>query len=251
MQSRDLDEVLDGFTLKGGGDAGRHSTPTSGGLQLDHDGLKRVPQTPRQGGDEEIALPGDTPPRAHVREKPAQPPPLDPAAATKFESLFTSLVGRRPTERELDDTLYLARTLRLADGDPLWPILLTYVHYDARMGEHHLAMTKSIESAQSLLSAISNEAASVRSDVCLIPQKIRHRFPLWMQIALSVKAIWAAMTLMAFMLSAISLMKVLEHNGGATAPNKTEISCYQGKGIFVQDKSGMLYCFPGKDAIKQ
>lgn len=247
MQSRDLDEILDGFTLKGGGefDPALGARPTDAKRSQDKDGS---PKSRLEGaGSRDVE-------KAKVSEaiSTAQPKidlqkEADPALDARFESLFTSLIGRQPTERELEDTLYLARTLRIAEGDPLWPILLTYVHYDARMGEHHSTMSRSLERAQSLLAAISNEAASVRSDVCLIPQTVRHKFPLWVQVGLSVKAIWAAMTLMAFAISSITLMVVLDRSTLNPNDPSMEKSCYEGKGVFVKDKTGVLYCFPGKE----
>lgn len=168
------------------------------------------------------------------------------ARAAHYEFMFQELIGRKPTPDEVAAGMHLAQTLRLSDGDPLWPILLTYQCYDTNQRENLDLLNASVKEAHSILREITLQAESIRSDYCFIPKGLRKHTPIWLQVFFSMSTLKSAVVVASCLLALASFAipssseRVSMLNGGLDFFS----TCYFGKGSLKQLRNGDLICLP-------
>lgn len=158
--------------------------------------------------------------------------------------MFKQLIGRSPSADEVVAGMHLARSLRLSDGDPLWPILLSYQCFDTKQRENLITLNEAVDESKTILKELSLQAASIRSDYCFIPKPLRSKSPVWLQVMLSLSTLKSTVVATSCFLALAAFIqpssseRIAMENGGRDFFS----SCFYGRGEVVNSKNGDTLC---------
>lgn len=166
-----------------------------------------------------------------------------------FSFLYRELIGRSPTQSEVQMGIHLSDVLRLSDSDPLWPILLTYMAQNSVQKEHHVQLENLLSQSERLLAKFKDEAESIRFDHCLLPEGLRKKSPVWLQTIFSFSTLKYGVVACALYMSMFAFFKqkhvdeFIDNNGGLSRLT----SCYYGEGTLTRIDADLVKCTPTKE----
>jgi hypothetical protein len=167
-----------------------------------------------------------------------------------YERLYRSILGRSPTEIEVESMKRMQTIMNLGDKDPLWAILVTLENYNTMYGAQNEQMMRISQTVAELAGQAEKSARMAQNDIALLPRQYAKKAPDWLNLLFSFKGLNSVLVVSAFLMSTYAMLRpssperIALLNGGYDSL----ATCFYGRGRVETYADGRVICHPADGA---